>query len=109
MSQPPSHAHALAAQLLTGRHVSHGARIPPDRYHLAIASLGVGLDHLAGEVAVTLSEGLVHHEKLTHVALFTDRRLLARTGEAVGYLPYPALTDARASTGMLVDELLVSV
>jgi hypothetical protein len=104
---PPSHAHALAPQILVGRRITHGASIPPDRYNLALASLGAGLDHLAGEVAVALSEGLVHAEKLTHVALFTDRRMLARVGDVSAYIPYPGLTGARVSTGMLIDELLV--
>jgi len=108
VSQPPSHAHALAAQHLAGPRVSHGSRIRPDRYNLALASLGAGLDHLGGEVAVALSEGLVHSEKLSHVALFTDRRLLARTGEISGFIPYPGITEARPSSGVLVDELSIT-
>jgi hypothetical protein len=103
---PPSHAHA-AAQLLSGKRIAHGANIPPDRYHLALAAIGAGPDHAVGEVAVALSDHVAHEDEFSHGAVFTDRRVLARTGHVTGDIPYQVITEVRSSTGVLADDLVV--
>lgn len=107
-SAPPSAAHALAPQTLVGKRIAQGARIPPDRFHLALATIGVGLDHGAGEVPIALADEVLTQDKAEYVALFTDRRLLARASDTSYELPYPAIEDARANTGVVLDDLLIT-
>lgn len=107
-SAPPSAAHALAPELLVGKRTAIGARMVPARYRAAIAGIGVGLDHQAGEVPVALADEPLNSERAEYVALFTDRRLLARSGPHSFELPYPAIEDVRSATGVVLDDLHVS-
>lgn len=90
----PSAAHALAAQLLTGRRTTQGARIPQVRYRQAIAGIGAGPEHLTGEVAVALVDEQLDRDRFGDGAIVTDCRLVARAGTAVVNLAYPALESA---------------
>jgi hypothetical protein len=109
MSQAaPAPAFQLAAEHLRGSRVSHGARIPAQRHRLAIAALGSGPDPIVGEVPVALLDDVIDDEKFSYGALFTDRRLLGRAGDDAIDLPYPAIEDARASTGVVIDDLHVT-
>ena len=63
---------------------------------------------MVGEVPVALLDEVIDDERFSYGALFTDRRILARAGDDVLDLPYPALEDVRSSTGVVVDDLHVS-
>jgi hypothetical protein len=106
----PSPARDLAAQILSHAKIKLGSRIPPQRFHLAIASIGLGLDHQASEVTLALSDEDYDDDRLPYGVMFTDRRILARAGEMLAIdIPYPAIQDVRARTGVLVDTLEMTV
>jgi hypothetical protein len=100
-----SPAHAIAAQMLHGKKTTHGTAIPPERYRQAIAAAGAGPDHAVGEVAVALVDDGISSTKFGDGAIVTDRRLIARGGDVLLDLPYPAIDNAWHSTGVVLDDL----
>ncbi|MFT3766462.1 MAG: hypothetical protein QM820_13255 [Minicystis sp.] len=101
----PSPAYPIAAQLLAVPRITLAPRIPIDRHLLAVAAIGTGLDHLAGEIPLALSDEHTDADRFTDGVLFTDRRLLARTGDSSVEMPYPALQDVRLRSGVIIDDL----
>ncbi|APR84547.1 Hypothetical protein A7982_09896 [Minicystis rosea] len=100
-----SPAYPIATQLLVGKHLTLAPHIALDRHSLAIAKIGTGLDHLAGEMALALSDDRLEEEEFSRGVVFTDRRVFARVDNKTIDVPYPAIQDVRARSGMLQDDL----
>ena len=103
-----SPAYPIATQLLVGEHLTLAPRIPIERHALAIATIGTGLDHLVGEMALALSDDRAEDERFTRGVVITDRRVFMRSAEKIIDIPYPAIQDVRARSGMIRDDLDIS-
>lgn len=104
----PSPVHALVPQILMGPRTTRAPYIPTERYHLAIAAAGAGLDHASSEVALALVDDENTDARYAHRVLVTDRRLLVRASDVALDVPYPVINDARAKSGMLLDDLEIT-
>ncbi len=104
-AQPPSPAHAMAAQVLTGSKIRHYPNVDAARYGKAIAAVGAGLHHQLGELTIAVADDELDNEKFTCGAIFTDRRMLAREGETIVDIAYPDIGQVEAKTGIVLDDL----
>jgi len=106
-AQAPSPAHQWAPQILTGSNITHAPTIKPERYSSAIAAIGAGLNHLAGEALIALADEDLDSKKFTCGAVVTDRRFLARSEEICVDIPYSDLSGVQANTGIILDDLVL--
>lgn len=108
-SSNPDAVRSLAPQHLVGDRFSLGISIDPARYRTAVALLGSGVDHNVGETAVALLAGDLRSGANVNLALFTDRRVIARSDRTTLDVRYADITQSFAVKGIIFDDLNVAV
>ncbi len=103
----PTAAQALAVQHLRGENITVGSAIPAAKWRQALAAFNGGPDPTVGETSVALVAGDLSPGPNCNGALLTDRRIIARSDEALVDARYDELVEARGVKGIVFDDLFL--
>ncbi|MCA9624547.1 MAG: hypothetical protein KC731_36235 [Myxococcales bacterium] len=99
----PSLIRRLARAHLAGGGVHHARDVNPDLRDQAIASMGQGCDHTAGEQLVAVLDDRIHHGPFLG-ALVTDRRYAWRNMQGQGSVAWADVERIDVLDSLLVEQ-----